>query len=258
MKNRSDETRKYLKKYLTERPLFLSLIRSVEATLYAEHVPLKRPVLDVGCGDGYFAKTVFGFVDAGLDVDGSRMNEAREKGVYKNIVVYDGKIFPFNKNSYRTVVSNCVFEHIPDIRQTVSEIRRVLKPGGRLLTTVMAKPWDEYLFGSIFLGDWYTRYMRKKQVHINLFTRKEWDSVFTSAGFTIKRRVGYMDRRASRVMDICHYVSVPYLVSYMLTGKWVLWKGSSGLFPLSYLARIMSKAVSADSSGALFYELVKA
>jgi len=247
----------YLQKYLQERPLFLSLIRSTEASLYHEYLPLKSPVLDVGCGDGFFAKTVFGHVDVGLDVEDSRMKESENLNVYRKLVAYDGRIFPFKNNVFQTVVSNCVFEHIPDISLLVSEIYRVLKPGGRLITTVMAKPWDDYLFGSIFLGNWYKQYMRKKQAHLNLFPLEKWNELFQSKKFSIAKKVGYMDSVASKLMDISHYVSIPGLISYTLTGRWVQFPSLTRIYPINFFSRLLSTKVDPSESAAIFYVLEK-
>jgi len=45
--------------YLLERPLFLAVLLAKEAELYQSRFPLKHPVLDVGCGDGFFAWIAF-------------------------------------------------------------------------------------------------------------------------------------------------------------------------------------------------------
>ena len=44
----------------------------------------------------------------------------------------DGRI-PFDDETFSVVVSNQVFEHVPDLRAVLDEIHRVLKPGGILL-----------------------------------------------------------------------------------------------------------------------------
>ena len=52
MQNKKADTINYLSIYLRHRPLFLSLIRAKEAAMFQKFLPLKRPALDVGCGDG--------------------------------------------------------------------------------------------------------------------------------------------------------------------------------------------------------------
>ncbi len=250
----------FLQKYLQERPLFLSLIRAKEAELYQKHLPLKKPTLDIGVGDGFFAKVTFGnsLVDVGLDLPDSRIDEARKFGIYKKLIIYDDGKIPFSSRSFQTVVSNCVLEHILNLELTINEVYRVLRPGGIFLTTVMAKPWEENLFGAKILGDFYKRWIRKKQIHKNLFTVEEWDKTFQKAGFHISSRVGYLSPKACQLIDICHYLSIPSLISYKLLGKWVfLPQIAQYIYPIKYFSQILSQKVLANQAGAIFYVLQK-
>lgn len=268
----------YLRSYLRERPLFLSLIRAKEAELYQKYIPLKTPVLDVGCGDGFFAAVTFSeqhgfsriedgskrirkskqaFIDVGLDVKDSRVEEGRKLGIYKKIVIYDGQKIPFPDNSFGTVVSNCVLEHIPDLDLTLKEIKRVLKPGGLFLTTVATKNWEEYLFGNIILGEKYKNWMRKKQVHFNLLTPDGWKSKFVKAGLKTIEAIGYLDKKAVQAIDIFHYTSVSSLIYYKMTKKWIIWPGKTELFPLKFLTGMVSTDLPPESAGNVFYTLKK-
>lgn len=97
-------------------------------------------VLDVGCGSkpyvGQFAKCD-SYV--GLEYDSPILIE-------KNIDVdftYDGKRFPFEDDRFDSVVSFQVLEHVFEPVEFIAEIKRVLKPNGRLLITVPFF-WDEH------------------------------------------------------------------------------------------------------------------
>lgn len=255
----------FLKEYLTERPLFLSLIRAKEAYLFQKYLPLKKPVLDVGCGDGMFAKISFAnksknndhIIDTGLDLKESRIEEAGKLHIYKKLVTYDGRKIPFAENSFSTVVSNCVLEHAEDIESVLSEIYRVLKPGGVFVTTVMAQPWEEHLFGSLLMGNSYKEWMRKKQLHLNLFPYTKWNETFKQAGFKIKQSEGYLSPASCRLIDLCHYLSLPSLLSYTLVRKWILFPQITSLYPIGFWGKILSQKVSREDSGALFYVLKK-
>jgi ubiquinone/menaquinone biosynthesis C-methylase UbiE len=248
--------KKYLSDYLKGRPLFLSLIRAKEAALFHDYLPLKSPVLDVGCGDGFFAKTVFGRLDVGLDVADSRIKEAENTGAYGKLIVYDGRKFPFPDRTFATVVSNCVLEHIPDIKLLISEMHRVLKPGGKALLTAVAKPWEDNLFGAMLLGNSYKGYMQRKQVHINMFTSDKWREIFKKSGFKITKTTGYVPERMVKLIDVSHYLSLPSLVSYKLTGKWVLLPNLN-IYPADRLADDISPNVAPDKSGAVMFELTR-
>lgn len=259
MKKQSTHTNvvSFLKTYVRKRPLFLSLIRAKEAELFTRCMPYREPILDVGCGDGFFAKTVFTTVPIGLDIPDSRMKEASHTGVYKKLVQYNGVTIPFPRNTFPTIVSNCVLEHIDDVDRVVKEIYRVLAPGGTCVVTVMAKPWEQHLFGSIFLGDSYKQYMQKKQVHVHLYTSNQWKEVFTHAGFQITKCIGYLSPQACTWIDIAHYLSIPNLFSYILFHTWVLFSWMSTIFPMQRLARLIESDVPVVSAGALFFVLTK-
>ena len=99
---------------------------------------LKGRLLDVGCGSKPYQE-LFAVDDyIGLDID-SEASRNRKIADY----FYDGKIFPFNENEFDSVLCNQVLEHVFNPDEFLSEIKRVLKPSGRLLITVPFV-WDEH------------------------------------------------------------------------------------------------------------------
>ncbi len=252
-----NNTKDYIRIYARARPLFLSVLRGKEVALYQRLLPLKHPVLDVGCGDGFFARTTFGKgrIDVGLDMEGSRISESRTSGAYKKIVTYDGYTIPFPDRSFQTVVINSVLEHVDDVPRVMSEIRRVLRPGGMCVATVMAAPWERYLFGTKLFGDGYRRWMKRKQVHKQLLSASEWVAAWKKAGLKPITTIPYLSRRAGTLLDILHYVSLPSLLTYKVWKTWVLWQSGVDLYPLSSLATLMDEEVSLEDAGALFFVL---
>lgn len=256
------QTLKYfIRGYLENRPLFFSFIRPQEAYLFYKHLNLLHsPILDFGCGDGFFAELVFGEkkIDVGLDLKNSRAPEAEAKGIYKKIAYYDGIVIPYKENYFNSIVSNCVLEHLPYLQKNIQEIYRVLKPGGYFITTVMADKWEQTQLGAKLLGNTYRNYMRRKQEHSNLLSVKQWNSSFKKAGFSVEECVGYLSPTASNMLDAAHYVSIPSLVSHKLTGKWVPFPKLNDLLKLeNHIEKIISKTVIPAESSALFYILKK-
>lgn len=250
-------TEDYIREYTKVRPIFLSVLRGKEAALYQQFLPLKHPILDVGCGDGFFVRTTFGKgkIDVGLDMEESRIGEARKSGAYKKIVTYDGYTIPFPDRSFQTVVINSVLEHVDDVSRVMREVRRVLRPGGTCMTTVMAAPWERYLFGTKLFGDGYRSWMKRKQVHKNLLSAANWNAIWKKAGLAPIITIPYLSRRAGNLLDILHYISVPSLVSYVLFKKWVLWPQIASLYPVRYFASVMDETVEVADAGALFFVL---
>ncbi|MGA8831043.1 MAG: class I SAM-dependent methyltransferase, partial [Desulfomonilaceae bacterium] len=56
---------------------------------------------------------------------------------------YDGSIFPFGDEEFDSVVASQVLEHVFNPKEFLSEINRVLRPGGVFLITVPFV-WDEH------------------------------------------------------------------------------------------------------------------
>lgn len=211
----------FIEKYLAQRPPFFSLIRPQEAFLFQKYKKnIQSPSLDFGCGDGFFAQSAFGEknIDIGLDVYQSRIREA--KHIYKITQVYTGHHIPYSDQSIHTVVSNCVFEHLPHIQDAIAEIYRVLKPQGYLLTSVMTQQWDRHLAGSRLLGSAYIEWMHRRQIHINLFSLTQWKYLFIKQGFHIQDIVGYISPHNAMMLDLAHYVSIPSLIRHAITKKW--------------------------------------
>lgn len=220
----------FIEKYLENRPAFMAIIRSQEAILFEKNLKLiKQPILDFGCGDGFFSRLVFGKnrINIGLDITDSRIMEAKKEQVYKKVVTYDGKRIPYKNNHFQTIISNCVFEHLPNLNASLKEIYRILKPGGYLITTVMTNSWNKYLFGKKFFGNKYVNFMKKKQEHVSLLTEKKWVYEFEKNKFKVIKKIGYLNHKQSQKLDIWHYFSIPSLISYKFFGRWVVFPNLS-------------------------------
>lgn len=113
---------------------------------------LKRPVLDLGCGDGRFTKIMFAKkLDFGLDKSATEIEKAKQKGTHLNYIVADAHNIPLPSNSIETVFSNSVVEHIPNLAPLLQEVSRILKPGGEFIFTTHA-PSSTKFFGVYILN----------------------------------------------------------------------------------------------------------
>src|SRR3989304_8715188 len=110
-------------------------------------------ILDVGCGDGYYLHLLSSLRKdihlTGLDIDSRAILFARKNLKTKKIKLIEGNIekrLPFRKNSFNKIVMSEVVEHLSDDVKGLSEVYRVLKPGGTLCLSVPNKNypflWD--------------------------------------------------------------------------------------------------------------------
>jgi SAM-dependent methyltransferase len=99
---------------------------------------LSGEVLDVGCGRKPYRAFVPAERYVGLDIDSPATRAMGAADVF-----YDGRCFPFPDASFDGVLCSQVFEHVFNPEDFLSEIRRVLRPDGRLVLTVPFV-WDEH------------------------------------------------------------------------------------------------------------------
>jgi SAM-dependent methyltransferase len=115
--------------------------RVIREALLALNLPPGIQILDAGCGSGrnMIELAEFGEV-TGLELAEASVEAARERGVGE-VVAGSVDEMPFADDSFDLAVSFDVIEHLPDEHQSLSELRRVVKPGGTLVVTVPAYKW---------------------------------------------------------------------------------------------------------------------
>lgn len=97
---------------------------AVEQFVQAFHLDDKK-VLDVGAGRGYLQDVVSDYV--GLDI-----SPTARRFFHKPFVLGSATNLPFKDGEFDAVWTIWVLEHVPNPEQALSEMRRVLKPGGLL------------------------------------------------------------------------------------------------------------------------------
>ena len=92
-------------------------------------------VLDLGCGTGHHFQFVKKAGLVGLDIMDEALLLARSRLPIERGYLIKGNILsmPLKDNSVNSVISIGVLEHIHPIEKALSEIRRVLMPGGELI-----------------------------------------------------------------------------------------------------------------------------
>lgn len=155
--------------------------RYLEFISYMELFPDKRPekVLELGCGIGYqsaMLAQIAGKViatdlpDEDLQSHAPGMLQAQLLHRQLNIdnvelVGCSAEDLPFEDNSFDLVYSSHVLEHIPDQNKALSEIYRVLKPGGIHFCVVPTRAEKVYALANFYI------YLAQRSV-VHLFKKR--------------------------------------------------------------------------------------
>jgi ubiquinone/menaquinone biosynthesis C-methylase UbiE len=111
-------------------------------------LPERCRILELGCGPGYLWLENVDRISAGWEITLSDLSlgmvqEAREnlRGSRRNFGfrAVDAQELPFADGSFDVVVANHMLYHMPKRERALSEIRRVLQPGGRLYAATNGK-----------------------------------------------------------------------------------------------------------------------
>ncbi len=215
---------------LCELPAFRALLRAVEARFYAR-LPLPRPVLDLGCGDGHFAAVTFpGGVDVGFDPWWGPLREAQARAVYGGLARAVGAQLPFPAASFGTVVSNSVLEHIPVVEPVVQEVGRVLRPGGWFYFCVPGPNFRRFL--SVARGlealqlrcaaEAYRRLFDRISRHCYYDDPAAWAARLARAGLRLERWWTYFSPGALAALEWGHPLGLPSVLAKWLSGRWLL------------------------------------
>jgi SAM-dependent methyltransferase len=111
--------------------------------------------LEVGCGLGYLSERLRrdrGLRPVSLDIAGSLLRLARERGRVSAPVQGSALALPFASASMNVVLSTECIEHTPDPRAAVREMLRVMRPGATLVLTCPNAAWHWAVRGANWLG----------------------------------------------------------------------------------------------------------
>jgi ubiquinone/menaquinone biosynthesis C-methylase UbiE len=136
--------------------------------------------LDVGAGAGDFTAALAdaGAIPIGVEVAEAAVTRARTRHPDRDfrLVPLDGAL-PFEDGSFELVWASEVIEHVTDTARWLSEVRRVLVPGGRLLVTTPSHGRLRLALGGI------ERFSEPLGDHLHLYTRRSLRTLLDEFGF---------------------------------------------------------------------------
>jgi SAM-dependent methyltransferase len=184
--------------------------------------------LDLGCGDGRITKIIMEKAGAewkliGLDVDQEEIDLAKEVGIYEKVHVANATHIDDLDNIFDFVFSNSVLEHIDNLMPVLTEVSRVLKPGGKFIFTVPSSAFPHLLGGPGFWG-WiatgarqkpkYLQALDKRVAHLRYWDEDDWGHILRPLGLVLTHCSYYMTRHELRCWELLANATAGLLVRF--------------------------------------------
>ncbi len=137
-------------------------------------------VLDLGSGAGEFTAEIANVAGRAVGAEVAEAAIARARARHPalefRLVPIDGPL-PFEDGAFDVVWASEVIEHVADTAPWLSEVRRVLAPGGRLLLTTPSHGRLRVALGGV------QRFSEPLGDHLHLYTRRSLGSTLEELGF---------------------------------------------------------------------------
>jgi SAM-dependent methyltransferase len=163
--------------------------RRLEMIIQAAGERIKGHILEDGCGVGMYVEHLshFGGTVIGLEYDFERGTQARTRG--SHIINGAGESLPFPSETFDLILSHEVLEHVQNDRAAISEMIRVLRPGGCIVLFVPNRgyPFEthgiywkgKYHFGNKLFVNYLPRGLRDRLApHVRAYSRRDLQKLF--------------------------------------------------------------------------------
>lgn len=206
-------------------------IRECARLRAVRRLTLPEPILDVGCGDGVFARLAYPDKQVwGIDINATEVSRAQATDAYRTLVCGNICEVDLPAAFFGSAIANCSLEHVPDLDAALRNIRRALKPDAPAALIVPAFDWTKHMAtvevlrtaGLARMADAYGRFFDRLFSHVHLYDAKEWSRRMEAAGFHDVSATTLVDRATSWAFDLFLAPSTVGFLTKKVTGHWVV------------------------------------
>lgn len=151
-------------------------------------LPEKGDLLDIGCGTGLFVEKYIrhGGTAVGLDISQKMIERARTRCSGCEFAVGNGENIPFRDQSFDSVSSLLVFSYVKAPETMLSEVYRVMRPGGAVALCTLGKKLLTRGIPALYqIGEkMNVKHVVMKDFGEYYYNEEEMRILFANAGFT--------------------------------------------------------------------------
>lgn len=163
-----------------------NLLFEVEGPLVKKILKELTPgiALDAACGTGRYSELLYslGYKVTGMDISVDMLEEARKNRNKKiNFIEGDMTAIPLHDKSVDFAISALAFTHLSNIDKALSELKRVVRPGGNIIISDI-NPWLVVLGGQ---ADFVDKSGKYGYVHNHIHWHSDYFQSFQTLGLEI-------------------------------------------------------------------------
>jgi SAM-dependent methyltransferase len=231
----------------------------------------KKEILDIACGDGFFASLLFSRQSDliyGVDLNPNEVKKALSYTNYKEVLEMDATKMTFKPLSFNTIFSNSSLEHIPNIGKALSSIRTIMSDDGELFLTLPTDKFEHYSVGGTILqflkmqkisnlfGILYNKFWH----HYHAYPVEKWQLIFEEHGFVVEELIEYGSKSFCFINDLMVVPGVIGKLNMLLFKKWKImepiWIYISRVIDLNE-PFLLKNEIDVTNGGLVFFKLKK-
>jgi SAM-dependent methyltransferase len=264
-----DQLDRWVYAYLRHAPLSLT-VREINRLIAIEAVSGGTgPVLDVGCGDGFWwTLRDHDQVEVyGIDISAREVAQARTR--IRAELTDVSREQPFAGTRFQQIIGNCSLEHVPDIDAALANLRKAAAPNARL---VMFVPTPRWAYQGRMQA-WLLAHAPRVAMsisgalngffqHWHLYDAKVWTRLLAQHGWQVRATYGLGSARSEFLFRLFMPPAFGEFLIKKLTGVYpsrlARFLPDRALAPLTRLVRwaVSDPLVSADSPHAYEYMII--
>jgi SAM-dependent methyltransferase len=226
------------KRYFRHTPAALCIKECARLSAIRRY-PCPGPILDVGCGDGLFARIAFDDAEVwGIDIDAAEGRWAAASQAYSQVVLGDVTRASLPQAFFQTCVANCSLEHVPRIDLALKNIFNSLRPGGTAYLFVPNAEWASHLtsarlstrLGLPSVGKFIQKAIDRQFRHHHLYDADGWRRVVAGSGLRVVDVEPVLSTATTVAFEAFLLPSLAGLLNKKLTTRWTNFPPARGLF----------------------------